>query len=265
LDKGKAKQDEQYYFYDNLIIRREYGDLIIWRQIIEEAKKRGSQHIAFVTDDDKDDWWWTYKGKTIGPRPELVAEIRNEAGVSVFHMYNSPRFLKYAQEYLGAQISQESIAQVREISQLRREELLNYRRALREAETLEAVQLWLSAIQYPNGAVSYNKAGFPDFIVEDGASRVGYDVKYLSDPRAGRVRLNDWIYRGARFRKEIGLELVKYAVVLDGEENARRFSGMVSRYAETLPEGIDIAVGYIGTNHTTGDRPVFVPVTFSIE
>ncbi len=120
LDKGKSKQDDQFYFAGDLVIKREFGDLIIWFQIIKEATNKKLEHIIFITDDDKDDWWWTYKGKTIGARPELVEEIKQKAGVKSFYMYNSARFLKYAKEFLGAEINQETINQVKEISELQK-------------------------------------------------------------------------------------------------------------------------------------------------
>jgi hypothetical protein len=57
---------------------RKYGDVIVWFQIKDYA---GSikKPILLVTDDRKDDWWLVHKGKTIGPRPELIQEIRGNA------------------------------------------------------------------------------------------------------------------------------------------------------------------------------------------
>jgi predicted transcriptional regulator len=55
--------------------------------------------IIFITDDRKFDWWLEHSGRTIGPRPELVHEMKARAGVP-FHMYSSNRFIEYAQELL---------------------------------------------------------------------------------------------------------------------------------------------------------------------
>lgn len=41
-----------------LMIDRQYGDLILWNQLIETCKSLGSREINFVTDDDKEDWSW---------------------------------------------------------------------------------------------------------------------------------------------------------------------------------------------------------------
>lgn len=73
------------------------GDLILWYQLINIAKNTGSP-LIFVTDDKKEDWWWIYAGKTIGPRPELIEEMYNEAGVR-FYMYKTDQFMKLALNY----------------------------------------------------------------------------------------------------------------------------------------------------------------------
>lgn len=68
-----------------------YGDLIIWKQIIEYAKKNGVG-IVYVTHDQKEDWWNIVKGKTIGPRIELRKEFI-EATQQEFHMYSMNSFI----------------------------------------------------------------------------------------------------------------------------------------------------------------------------
>lgn len=121
MDVKKAERDNPraVYHYEGLQIRQEYGDLIVWRQILAEAKRRQIKHLIFVVDDDKEDWWWVVgsegRQKTIGPRPELVAEIATEAGVSLFYMYKTHRFLEYAKQYLKIRVKKESIEQVRQV------------------------------------------------------------------------------------------------------------------------------------------------------
>lgn len=90
-----------------------YGDLVLWLQIIDEAKQ-AKRPVIFITNDTTEDWWWIAKGRTIGPRPELVAEMMAEANVS-FHMYNSDRFMSYAREYLGIEVQQEAIDEVEDV------------------------------------------------------------------------------------------------------------------------------------------------------
>ena len=57
---------------------RQYGDVVLWTQLIDYALKSKTP-IIFVTDDRKDDWWYKHSGKTIGPLPELVQEFTAQA------------------------------------------------------------------------------------------------------------------------------------------------------------------------------------------
>ena len=92
---------------------KKYGDLILWFQIIDKAKKT-NKPIILVTDDRKEDWWRRFKNKTIGPRPELVNEIFSEAGVP-FYLYQTDPFMENAQKFLEKQVKKKAIDEVREI------------------------------------------------------------------------------------------------------------------------------------------------------
>lgn len=110
------KKKENPYNFNKMSFKREYGDLILWKEIIKEVKPRNWKHIIFITDDKKEDWWREEKGEKICARPELVEEIR-KAGVSIFYMYNPERFMKYAKKYIKIDIKEESINQVKIISE----------------------------------------------------------------------------------------------------------------------------------------------------
>lgn len=74
--------------------RNEYGDLIVWKEIIKYAKTK-KQPIIFVTDDQKEDWWTIEKGIPIRPREELIKEFLDETGIRIL-IYNADRFLRAA-------------------------------------------------------------------------------------------------------------------------------------------------------------------------
>lgn len=115
-DKGKDKDKDKPYIYKGLVFKREYGDLIIWKQILKQVESNSLSHIIFITGDTKDDWWRKEDGKTIGgPHPELTQEIV-DAGASMFYMYRPERFLEFAKKYLQQEIKEESIQQVEEVS-----------------------------------------------------------------------------------------------------------------------------------------------------
>jgi hypothetical protein len=92
----------------------QFGDYIIWRQMLDFAKT-SRQPMLFVTDDRKEDWWLKAKEKTIGPRPELVAEMNSDAGVA-FYMYQPVQFMQYAAEQLKARVSAAALGEVRDLA-----------------------------------------------------------------------------------------------------------------------------------------------------
>lgn len=113
-DDGK----KDFYFSGSLSFQRQYGDLVLWEEIVEEAAKQKLTHLVFLTDDEKEDWWWIEDSqgkKTIGPRPELVDEINRRAKVSLFYMYTSERFLTYAREFLGVTVKPDTIDEIRAV------------------------------------------------------------------------------------------------------------------------------------------------------
>ena len=90
--------------------RRLYGDLIVWKQVIQKSKK-DKIDIILVTDDLKEDWWLKINGKTIGPRFELIKEFHIETKHNIL-IYNSDMFLKYAKDEMAVSIEKETIEEV---------------------------------------------------------------------------------------------------------------------------------------------------------
>ncbi len=131
-DQGKA--DENATFTEKC---RRYGDLIVWHQILDYAQSSGVG-VILVTDDKKDDWWQTFKGKTIGPRPELVQEFLEKTKQS-FHMYQADRFFEFANEYLEQEVTEGTLSEIREV---RRRDIEAHRAALarREREMARRMQ-----------------------------------------------------------------------------------------------------------------------------
>lgn len=70
---------------------QEYGDYILWQQIIDHAKAM-KKDVIVTTEDKKDDWWLKINSDTVvGPRPELIQEFRQETGQEIF-FYSGPDF-----------------------------------------------------------------------------------------------------------------------------------------------------------------------------
>jgi len=88
-----------------------YGDLIIWKEMIEKAKT-DKRPIIFVTDDGKSDWWHIHHGKKLGPHPYLVEEFLGATGQK-FHIYELPQFLRNSAE-TGSAIQPEAVQKIAE-------------------------------------------------------------------------------------------------------------------------------------------------------
>ncbi len=88
-----------------------FGDLIIWKDMIDKAKSE-KRPIIFVTDDGKSDWWHIHHGRKIGPHPYLIEEFLGATGQQ-FHIYELPQFLRYSVE-TGSAIQPEAVEKIAE-------------------------------------------------------------------------------------------------------------------------------------------------------
>lgn len=94
--------------------RHIYGDLLIWKELIQFTKQE-KKPLIFVTDDRKEDWWTIENGKTIRPREELVKEFHDSTGIRIL-IYNADTFLKFAKERkLIPRIKESTIKEVNSI------------------------------------------------------------------------------------------------------------------------------------------------------
>ncbi|MCM2984318.1 PIN-like domain-containing protein [Bacillus safensis] len=120
-------------FHNGEMILEKYGDYILWRQIIDYAIEKPN-NIIFITDDEKKDWWYESKGKTIGPRSELLNEFKYKTNME-FYMFNSDVFMKEAGAIYSESFSDNSITEVKEV----RSHYFNF-----EQNDKELTQIYLS-------------------------------------------------------------------------------------------------------------------------
>ncbi|HXI83028.1 MAG TPA: PIN domain-containing protein [Verrucomicrobiae bacterium] len=89
-----------------------YGDYIAWTQLMALSKAEKKPAIL-ITDDAKEDWWQIQSDRTIGPRPELIAEFHSECG-ALFYMYSSDQFIKFAGLYLNQPVEEGAIEEIKQ-------------------------------------------------------------------------------------------------------------------------------------------------------
>jgi|GEM_PF-1550810 len=94
---------------------RQFGDLVLWHQMIELSKEHKSD-LIFITDDEKDDWLHIHNGKTIGALPALQNEFFKLTGKKIY-LYTASRFIEKAGEYLNADVAKQAIEEVRNLQE----------------------------------------------------------------------------------------------------------------------------------------------------
>jgi PIN like domain len=89
------------------------GDYLVWHQTMQEAETR-HLNVLLVTGDEKEDWWWRHRSEFLGPRIELVAELKARCGRQLY-MLRPIDLLKRASA-LDMVIRKESVDDVERVS-----------------------------------------------------------------------------------------------------------------------------------------------------
>jgi len=90
-----------------------YGDLIIWKEICRKAKEI-DKPIILVTGDVKEDWFQIVLGMTVGPRPELIDEMKKQKDL-LFYIYPTDVFLRRAKDDLEVEIKDGTLNEIEEV------------------------------------------------------------------------------------------------------------------------------------------------------
>ncbi|MBY3176981.1 DUF4935 domain-containing protein [Rhizobium leguminosarum] len=96
---------------------RPYGDFVLWQQTMEFAKEK-AKPIILVTSERKEDWWEKYNERRVGPRPELSKESW-EFSKQPFLVLQTDHFLELASKRSGGEVDEESVEEIREVSDQR--------------------------------------------------------------------------------------------------------------------------------------------------
>src|SRR5262249_52461230 len=104
LDADKAKSD---------LPEGPTGDYLVWDQTISESERRNSD-VVLITGDEKEDWWRRYRSDLLGPRPELVDELRVRCGRQLYMM--RPIDLLRRASVLDVRVRSESVDDVERVA-----------------------------------------------------------------------------------------------------------------------------------------------------
>jgi hypothetical protein len=204
---------------------RKFGDLILWKQIILKAKEL-KKDIILITDERKIDWWWKIKdGRNMGPRQELVEEIRREADVD-FHMYSSERFLTYGQSLLKEKINQQAFEEIQamkkaEMEEIRRIQFIEKKKFERELKANEELNFLLKKLEDVNHKISnlriHQDRLFKDSLESDEVQEYIHNTSILHSELEeekieilGRINSIKNLINDSRSEKEEKLRYLKY-------------------------------------------------------
>jgi len=243
-DSSKDDKSPDEFSYGGITYKRKYGDVIVWKQIVSHSKTNNLKDVIFITDDSKSDWWWKIDSngkKTIGVRPELTDEISREAGVERFFAYNTEGFLSYANQLLGAKVTEEAIEEVRELAVIRRVTAKDNRSFMRLAMSAErAVFDWLSN---SFSEIEGNRRGYPDFIAHQDKLKYGFEVKLIREPRAILSRLKEMFYQAYYKLNEDEYHEICLIFVLMDEEIISEAIHLIKKRMPEMEGNIRIIVG----------------------
>lgn len=109
------KKDLSYF--SNVEFQDKFGDLYLWKEIIEKAKSDNIKNVIFICDDSKKDWWFIHSGKTHGVLESLKTEICKESNIQNFKAISQLTFLHEAKSYLqNIDIKDSSLKEVEELT-----------------------------------------------------------------------------------------------------------------------------------------------------
>lgn len=246
-DAGKDQGKNPRYSYGGLKYDSALGDLYIWKQLLSYSAKANPSGVILVTDDRKPDWWNIIDSggrKTLGPRPELIDEIRRESGVQSFWMYKADQFVKHARERISAEVSDQSIAQIQATAPTFRilsDATFDY------AERAEqAVFEWVD--QFTFGDVTSTPFDSCDFVTKDfQGNEHGYEVIVASQSISETIdRLRGQVARAFSIRNQGVYEQYTIVLVTRGPKSSQRILEKMREMRLQYPEDVEVIIGHVG-------------------
>jgi hypothetical protein len=219
-----TKKEGEYNFAGRWY-KAKYGDLVMWKQTIAHVAAAKITDMLLITDEADEDWWSKRNGQTFGPRLELVDEMLRASGAERFWMYNSNRFVELAAKQLGVPVDEESIEQIKAVTEMSAAQQSSSSDLYYNAE--RAVYEWLRS-EHPQGV--NRRADFPDFdVFLSPTETMGWEVKWLGNGSSIYSKMNSAIEQG---RYAVGRGLLKSVWIVGVFES----QGYVDFWASSLDE-----------------------------
>jgi len=114
--EDEVEKGESTFDFNDLVYKRKFGDLIIFKEMIQVALSKEAKNIIFVSGDKKPDWRIIEKldgEKVLGARTELKLEINNKANVDNFYIFQIEDLLDKTERFLNVKIRQDSLTDIK--------------------------------------------------------------------------------------------------------------------------------------------------------
>jgi len=193
----KDLKKEGYHYVKEQKYQRKYGDLFLWKEIINHANNHMYKYVVLVTGDVKEDWWEEKRGRKIGPRKELLNEIYTCCeNLEIFHMYNTSTFLKFAKQEIDADIKDSSIEDAEKLIFYNkiisnRNEIRTTKKSLQFAnENVEKLKQELQKLELElRSTNSYRTKLYEDSSVEDDIREYAHNLGYLENELEEKIAM----------------------------------------------------------------------------
>lgn len=241
--KDDKKTDE--YIHNNVLIKKKFGDLLIWKQIIEYSQKHENTDLIFVTRDVKEDWFWQVRGQTIKCRPELTEEICNLTKVERFKIYNPARFLEFASNFLESNLAEGVLNDVKSVSS--RSNLIKQRRRLNYKIIEMAVISWL---ENQGKTPLVNNEPYPNLEVRHNEFHIGYEIKVVYTSNYSLKMVMHELERARSLLRSASSYLNQISIIYVFEEvNVANLEFMIKAKNLATSDGASLVFGILTEGH----------------
>ncbi|WP_332485818.1 PIN-like domain-containing protein [Cetobacterium sp.] len=114
--EDEKEKGESTFDFNNLVYKRKFGDLIIFKEMIQVALSQEAKNIIFISGDKKPDWRIVEKlngEKVLGARTELKLEMNNKANVANFYIFQIEDLLDKTEKFLNVHIREDSLTDIK--------------------------------------------------------------------------------------------------------------------------------------------------------